>query len=49
MPKINFDCLIDDSLFVNLIFELVISKNVAELCKGMMVTSNSLHMHNQGL
>lgn len=37
VPKINFDCPTNDCLSVNLIFTLVISKNVAKLGKGVMV------------
>lgn len=47
MPKINFDCSTNDCPFLNLIFKLVISKNVAKMGKDVMVASSLLHMHDQ--
>lgn len=40
-PKTNFDCHTYACPFVNLIFEIVTSMNIVELCKGIMITSST--------
>lgn len=48
MPQMNLNCCTDDCPCVNVIFEVVISKNVVELCQGVMITSSISTLHNRG-
>lgn len=44
----NLNSPTDDFPFVNLIFEIVISKNVVELCQSLVITSSPSTLHDGG-